>query len=161
MSFKNSTPSRTGGHTVFFQRLLLGDSKDLQRRGIKQTRQCCLRFDWIKIGKLGALLSGYHYYNMILNLVAVWLSICRVTKYVANYFVWKSNLRTMPDKSKGFCARLGPCGKGMIFGRAFGIHNEKRRSQVFFEIISLQSPQNCTKISWRKEGNDNFHFLYL
>lgn len=43
VSFKNSTPPRNGGHAVFVQRLLLGNTKDLQRHVFKLTRQFCLR----------------------------------------------------------------------------------------------------------------------
>ena len=45
VSFENSMPPRNGGCTVFFQGLLLGDNKDLQRCDIRLTTQCCVSFD--------------------------------------------------------------------------------------------------------------------
>ena len=54
----------------------------------------------------------------------------------------KIYLRTVPDKYKGFCAKLGPRGKswylqGLLESTKIGV------AMHFFEIISLESQQKC------------------
>ena len=54
-----------------------------------------------------------------------------------------ATLRTVPTKYKGFCARLGPCGKVDL---CEGYWNPQRKIGVatnFFEIISLESQLKC------------------
>ena len=47
VSFKiSSLQNMVAMHAVLFQRQLLGDTENLQRRCFKLTRQCCVRPDW-------------------------------------------------------------------------------------------------------------------
>lgn len=47
VSFKiSSLQSMVAMHAVLFQRQLLGDTENLQRRCFKLTRHCCVRPDW-------------------------------------------------------------------------------------------------------------------
>ena len=50
-------------------------------------------------------------------------------------------LRTVPSKYKGFCAKLGPCGKSRYFTWAIGIYKEKYSLQNRRDFLRILGEQ--------------------
>jgi len=68
------------------------------------------------------------------------------------------SLRTVPTKYKGFCAMLGPRGKGSSLQGPLESKKKIGVTTHFFEIISLESQQKCCHQLFSEKRRKGYFF---